>query len=342
MPRLFVLFMTLALLAGFPAAVAAQDATPASDAMASPTAGPCDAPALPPGTPTPREPEGSPMASPAADMAGMEMGTPEAVEEAEEVAEIAEEATPEMAPSPVGTPANQATADEAIAAAENFANCLNSGNAEALAALASPNLIMFFFGTANPYDVVAAMEEDPLPPITVRSFDNPQTYDDGKVSVDAVYTGAFAFGPSQVNRDRWFFVEEGGYWLLDAIESLQFEGDAAVVIEAELIEYAFVLSQNTAPAGGVIAFNLVNSGEYPHELALIRLPEGMTLQQVLEDPSLEEQIEFFGGNFAGPGGRASVAFENLEPGTYTLICFIDEPEGVPHVVRGMVAEFTVQ
>ena len=29
------------------------------------------------------------------------------------------------------------------------------------------------------------------------------------------------------------------------------------------------------------------------------------------------------------------------PGTYTVLCFVGEPEGMPHVMRGMVAEFTV-
>ena len=42
------------------------------------------------------------------------------------------------------------------------------------------------------------------------------------------------------------------------------------------------------------------------------------------------------------GGGCACALENLEAGTYTVVCFVDEPEGVPHVVRGMVAEFTVQ
>ncbi len=333
----FALVVALLALALVAPAAAAQDASP----MALPAAGPCDAPALPPGTPTPQEPEGTPTASPAADMAGMEMGTPEAVEEAEEVAEIAEDATPAMAPSPVGTPADPATADAAIAAAENFANCLNSGSAEAVAALASPNLIMFFFGTTNPYDIVAEQEADPLPPITIRSLDNPLAYDDGRVSVDVVYSGGFAFGPNQVNHDRWVFVEAGEHWLLDELRAQPF-AEAATIVDVEMVDFAFGLSQNSAPAGELIAFNIVNAGEFPHEAAVVLLPEGVTVEQVLEDPALEEQVGFFGGNFAEPGGRASFALENLEPGTYTLVCFVDEPDGVPHVVRGMVASFTVE
>ncbi len=333
MPRfVIVLVAVLALTLGSPLAVFAQDA--------SPVAGPCDAPALPPGTPTPMdEMEGPPEGTPADAMAGMEMGTPEA-EEVTETAEAAA-ATPSMPDELEGTPADQALADEAIAAAENFANCINSGEPEALAALVSTNLIMYFFGTANPHDIVAEQAADPLPPISIRSLDNPLTYDDGRVSVDVTYSGAFAFGPNQVNRDRWVFTQAGEYWLLDEIRSLPFE-DGATVVDVEMFDFAFGLSQNSAPAGELIAFNIVNAGQFPHEAVVVLLPEGVTVEQVLEDPSLEEQVGFFGGNFAEPGGRASFALENLEPGTYNLVCFIDEPDGVPHVVRGMVASFTVE
>jgi hypothetical protein len=336
-PRfVIVLIAVLALTLASPLAVFAQDASP----MASPAAGPCAAPTLPPGTPTPMdEMEGQPEGTPADAMAGMEESTPEAVEIAE-TAEAAE-ATPSTTAMPEGTPADQALADEAIAAAENFVNCLNSGDPESLAALVSSNLIMFFFGTTNPYDIVAEQEADPLPPITIRSLDNPLAYDDGRVSVDVVYSGGFAFGPNQVNHDRWVFVEAGEHWLLDEIRAQPF-AEAATIVDVEMVDFAFDLSQDAAPAGGLIAFNIVNAGEFPHEAAVVLLPEGVTVEQVLEDPALEEQVGFFGGNFAEPGGRASFALENLEPGTYTLVCFVDEPDGVPHVVRGMVASFTVE
>ena len=322
MPRfVIVLIAVLALTLGSLLAASAQDASP----MASPAVGLCAAPALPPGTPTPRD--------------EMEAGTPE-VAEITETAEAAA-ATPSPTAAMEGTPADPEQADEAIAAAENFVNCLNSGDPESLAALVSPNLIMFFFGTTNPYDIVAEQEASPLPPITIRSLDNPLAYDDGRISVDIVYSGGFAFGPNQVNHDRWVFVEAGEDWLLDEIRSLPFE-EAATIVDVEMFDFAFGLSQNSAPAGELIAFNIVNAGEFPHEAIVVLLPEGVTVEQVLQDPSLEQQVGFFGGNFAEPGGRASFALENLEPGTYTLVCFVDEPDGVPHVVRGMVAAFTVE
>ncbi|MDP9365226.1 MAG: cupredoxin domain-containing protein, partial [Chloroflexota bacterium] len=227
----------------------------------------------------------------------------------------------------------------ATAASENLFNCLNGGNAEGFVALLTPNFLLAVSGSANPYDAVAGFAE--IPPIGVRSVDNAQTYGEGRVSVDVVHSGFLAFGPAQVNRSRLFFVEEDGFRRLDAAEALPVEG-ADATIDVQMVDYAFVLSESTVPAGGLVAFDIVNTGAYPHEFAVVRLPEGVTVEQVLEDPSLEEQIAFFGANFAGPGGNASFALENLEAGTYTVVCFVDEPEGIPHVVRGMVAEFTVR
>jgi uncharacterized cupredoxin-like copper-binding protein len=109
-----------------------------------------------------------------------------------------------------------------------------------------------------------------------------------------------------------------------------------------MLDFAFDLSQDTVPAGALIAFTLANEGQYPHEFAVVRLPEGVTVEQILSDPSLEDQIQFIGGAFAEPGDTAYLGLENLEPGIYTAVCFVDIPDGIPHVMRGMIAEFTVE
>ena len=68
----------------------------------------------------------------------------------------------------------------------------------------------------------------------------------------------------------------------------------------------------------------------------------MTVDQVLDDPALQEEIQFVGGVFAEPGEIAYLGLEGLAPGTYTAVCFVDVPRGVPHVVRGMVAEIVAE
>jgi hypothetical protein len=310
--------------------VAAQDASPA----ASPMTATCEAPELPPGTPTPME-EMGPAGTPAGDMAGMEMGTPEAVEEVEAIAEIAEEATPEAPTAPAGEPADAATAERVIAAAENLLACLSTGDYLGFAALSTPNYLLTEFGTSNPYDLPVVMEG--FPPFEGRAVTDAQIHADGRVSVELTTV----IGGTQVDHFRAYFVEEGGMLLLDEEQTLPVEG-AVVTVEVTMLDFAFDLSQDTVPADSLVAFTLPNDGQYPHEFAVVRLPEGITVEQVLEDPALEEQIQFIGGAFAEPGEVGYFGLEGLEPGTYTAVCFVDVPDGIPHVMRGMVAEFSVE
>ena len=108
-----------------------------------------------------------------------------------------------------------------------------------------------------------------------------------------------------------------------------------------MADYEFILSETSAPAGD-IAFNVTNTGAYPHEIVFLQFPEGVTVEDVFADESLFEQVQFFRFTYADPGAEAPpLVLVDMEPGVYTLICFIDEPEGIPHVARGMIAEFEV-
>jgi plastocyanin len=335
MPQRWILSLfAVVALTGGGALPAAEAAASAQDA--SPAAGGCAAPALPPGTPTPMEEMTEPPAATPDDaMAGMTMGTPDAVGAAEEGAEIAEAAAGSAESTPeAGTPADQATADRVVAAFNNLAACLGGGDALGFAALLTPNYLQTEFGTDNPYDLELFLEG--LPPISLESVADVQTHADGRLSADVVVR----FGDI-IERDRSYLVEAGEYLLLDEDVALPIEG-ADVEIEAQMVDYAFVLSEETVAAGQSVAFTAPNLGAYPHELVIVRLPEGVTVEQVLEDPSLEEQIEFVGFTFAEPGDTAYFGVDGLDAGTYTLVCFVDVPEGVPHVVRGMVAELTVE
>jgi hypothetical protein len=49
-----------------------------------------------------------------------------------------------------------------------------------------------------------------------------------------------------------------------------------------------------------------------------------------------------GFTFAEPGQEAPpLVMVDVPAGTYTLVCFVDVPEGVPHGMRGMIVEFEV-
>ncbi len=292
----------------------AQDATPAPMAE-------CVAPELPPGTPTP-----------------MDMASPEAMPEMPPMA------SPEAEVERVGNPADEATAAEVTAAAQNIAACVNSGNYEGAAALLTPDFMMSEFGTGNPYDVAAAFEEFGF------SFANFTTgavyaYEDGSVSVDVQYNES----QYQVTGERWYLVQDGEYWMLSGTDSVTpiVDGDTAVV-GVSLTDYAFTFNVASVVQPEVLMFQVRNDGTEPHELVLFRMPEGAeTAEDVTamleEDPegSFMAEDAFIGATFAMPGEQSNLTLVGLEPGKYVAICFIPGPDGEPHYAHGMIAEFEV-
>jgi hypothetical protein len=62
-----------------------------------------------------------------------------------------------------------------------------------------------------------------------------------------------------------------------------------------------------------------------------------------EDP-LAEVAEEVGlpGNFMSPGAEAAITLPDLEPGTYSMMCFVPaEGDGTPHIAKGMINQFKV-
>lgn len=113
------------------------------------------------------------------------------------------------------------------------------------------------------------------------------------------------------------------------------------------IDYAFDAPDTISPGPTAIAFE--NRGKVPHEMILVRLKEGVTLEQVMQgvqgggDPS-----DFTEGGpgilIAEPGEMAETRLlVDLLPGrTYALVCnFQDEPEAPPHTALGMRSSFVV-
>ncbi|HSM60861.1 MAG TPA: hypothetical protein VK849_08700 [Longimicrobiales bacterium] len=99
---------------------------------------------------------------------------------------------------------------------------------------------------------------------------------------------------------------------------------------------------------GMTTLVLANQGETLHHLQLVRLSDGkstedfMTVMGTLQpgDP-LPEWAAFAGGvNPPDPGAEARVTML-LEAGEYAVICLVDTPDFVPHLMKGMVTPLTV-
>ncbi len=97
--------------------------------------------------------------------------------------------------------------------------------------------------------------------------------------------------------------------------------------------------------GGLVTFRLVNQGPSPHHIQLVKLDEGKTVDDFLAALKAGGPPPRWATMAGGPNPRelqdtASTTLA-LEPGSYAMVCFVPTPDGVPHLMKGMVRPLTV-
>ena len=109
-----------------------------------------------------------------------------------------------------------------------------------------------------------------------------------------------------------------------------------------LTDYAFDLS--TPLTAGSHVFEVKNAASQMHEVELIRLAPGKTIEQFLAfmaKPAGPPPASAVGGVSPFTGGPVYFSAD-ITPGNYALICFVpDAKDGKPHFMHGMTKAITV-
>lgn len=115
-------------------------------------------------------------------------------------------------------------------------------------------------------------------------------------------------------------------------------------VTVTLSDFAFD-APDTLPAGET-TFDVVNAGQQIHEMGVIKLDDGATIDDMMaafEAESEEGPFAPVGALYGLSGGQEGWTTIDLTAGTYALVCFVTDPEsGMPHVALGMVDSFTVE
>jgi hypothetical protein len=119
--------------------------------------------------------------------------------------------------------------------------------------------------------------------------------------------------------------------------------DTAEMNEATFIatEYAYEGPQSIP--GGWSRLTLNNQGKLAHDLMVVKLDPGKTLDDVmtaLEAEGPPEWAQLYGGVTAQPGQSESYVVD-LTPGNYVLLSFGESEDGPPDAAQGMIASLTV-
>jgi hypothetical protein len=110
-----------------------------------------------------------------------------------------------------------------------------------------------------------------------------------------------------------------------------------------LRDFSFDMPEQV-PAGRV-TYKVANDGPQPHELNILKLAPGATVDDVRAwqaNPSTPPPFEAVGGMNGLSRGVDGFMTVDLQPGAYVAICNIPDPaSGVPHSRLGMIRAFTV-
>lgn len=117
--------------------------------------------------------------------------------------------------------------------------------------------------------------------------------------------------------------------------------------EVRFVANDFSFQGPTSFEAGTVTLVLDNVGQELHHLQLVRL-DGMTMQDFQArlteiqpgTPIPAWFVEVGGVNPPEPGIPARVTM-TLEAGEYAVLCVVDTPDHIPHVMKGMIAPLTV-
>lgn len=110
-----------------------------------------------------------------------------------------------------------------------------------------------------------------------------------------------------------------------------------------LNDYSFALAKPLS--AGHHTFRVVNAAVQPHELELIKLAPGKSMNDLLawvKKPNGPPPASGMGGVTPGPTGVPVYFTADISAGNYLLICFMPSPDGKRHVEHGMSLTQTVQ
>ncbi|MGL4649496.1 MAG: hypothetical protein ACRC1H_08800 [Caldilineaceae bacterium] len=123
--------------------------------------------------------------------------------------------------------------------------------------------------------------------------------------------------------------------------------EPAADVQVQLQDFAFVMPDSVA--AGPLLWEISNAGTQWHELVIISLPAGVTVEDALAalpaegPPTGPLPFEIVWGYVTIAEGNRAWAEIDLSPGEYTVICFLPDLQGdmAPHATHGMVRTLTV-
>lgn len=260
-----------------------------------------------------------------------------------------EEATPVSLPAatpPGATPIAPDPAamlvDELTSVSKLLAACLSSGDHEAVTELATERYLGQLFGSSVPLsreDYLAISAELSSVPTRIARLEDVERLNDDQAKATVTQVVG-----NQLQRAEWTFEQVGSNgWQLAFERQLPVDApSSAAFIEVEIRDVSFDLKPATVSGPDVILRG-TNVASEDHEMLVIKMADGFTTADFLREsgPDLPDDVTFIGEISVRAGREQDLVLVDLDPGVYTIVCLFLDAEGMPFLVSGMEAAFTV-
>lgn len=263
-------------------------------------------------------------------------------------------AIPVVPASPAASPAantakpfnTELLLEDLTAASTSLTSCLSEGNTAQVVSHTSELFRAQLLGSPTPLggNVFASLY-DTLPPVKyqVLEIQDVQLVDDTTATAQVVWQLAH-----QVRVDQWTFsleqVQGLPVWTVQRAEPGSVEPKIdATTIEVTISDNRYELGSDTVSREAAM-FDVTNQDDIDHELLVLRLGDGISTDTLLRTPGpeLPEGVTMIGQATIAANSDGRLLLNDLEPGTYTIVCLLPNENGVPHLSEGMEATFTVE
>ena len=200
-------------------------------------------------------------------------------------------------------------------------------------------------------ELEAAIKADPMNQVTLRemvlSFGGAGGIAPGMTQrlILDLPAGQYLIADFEFDADQTPFVAKNGLKRLEITEPAATQpAEPAADTTVDLIDFAFTGIPGQMLPGAYI-FKVVTTGAEPHELAFVKLAEGVSAQEAFSavpEPGAELPFTFWGGVQDMDPGQTAWVEVVLDPGEFVAFCpIIDPATQRPHVMLGMVQTVTV-
>ena len=113
----------------------------------------------------------------------------------------------------------------------------------------------------------------------------------------------------------------------------------------EAADYKFGAPSSIAAGPTRIVVN--NVGKEDHQAQVAKINDDKTFEDLTaalgaqDIPAALGMLDLVGGPTGAAPGATVATSANLEPGQYVFMCFVESPDGVPHLAKGMISRLEV-